>query len=49
MFKLIFLGHSAAQTPMVSRDYKHEQHLRNVKYTKHTISTDMSKFHRPAF
>lgn len=49
MFKLIFLGHSATQAPMVSRDYKHEQHLRNAKYTKCTISTDISKFPRPTF
>lgn len=42
MFKLIFLGHIATQTPKVSRGYKHEQHLRNVKYTECTISADIS-------
>lgn len=38
----VFVGHIATQTPMVSRGYKHEQHLTNVKYTEHAISADIS-------
>lgn len=41
-FKLVFVGQIATQAPMVSTGYKHEQHLRNVKYIEHTISADIS-------